>query len=846
MSFPRLLVRQRLAVLAAVPLVGLLLTTVPLAATGIDASRRSGQTSAVVDRAVAVARLAGALQRERLLSVAYVVGPGGTEPTALARQSWLVGDAVTGLRAVAPDRTDDPLRAIDGLAALRLQVLRRSTGPAQVLAGFGTATAAVLDVLGPDRRALAGSADGTEGVALLLLLDADERAGAAGAGLLAATAGRPAGPDVLAGVLAARAVEQQQLREFRQVARAADVALLDTVLSGASTALVDEAVAALQADPTRRGALAGDRSGRLARIYAAVDSQDGLRRVVTDRIAGDAVAAGLAQQRRAGTVAVLVVLGSLLLVVLIIVLSSAVGRSIVQPLARLTGAAGQVADISRAELQRVADDERADEGPPRLAAVDVGSPDELGDLALAINRVQATAVLLLDRQVAGRRNVATMLGNIGRRTQTLVGRQLGMIDELERTAADPELLERLYRLDHVSIRLRRSANSLLVLSGRRETAMAVVPLSISDVLRAAAQEIEDFTRLRLGSVPEAMLAPAVLGDLIPLLAELLENGISFSPPGSMVEVDAEVEPDGGVRVRIVDHGIGMTDEQLAEENARLVQRERLDLAPTDVLGLFVVGRLARRHGLGVRLAPTSPSGITAEVWLPAGLIARRPAAGLPPSPAAAGWGASAGWDGPPAAAEWSSGVGWDAPPAAAVNGTSAPAAPVNGVRPDPASSPGWGTTLVPEPRTDRAPDPVADPSAGPAGGGKPGWGEFDGWDGPPGRETPADWSWWNRFAEAGAPDDPEPGSAGWGGGWADPAPPVPAPAVPAPPGTVRLSRRVPGAQLPGPAAGPDPYGDWPAEPPLDPLSAAEAARALVDEFRSGAARALTPEEDGPA
>ena len=145
-------------------------------------------------------------------------------------------------------------------------------------------------------------------------------------------------------------------------------------------------------------------------------------------------------------------------------------RSIARPLRRLTASADEVADVAQLELVRVADTDDPEAAVPQLRPVRVGTADELGELAQAFNRVQQVASNLVERQLVSRQNVATMFGNVGRRTQNLVGRQLAMIDSLERNEQDPALLDRLYRLDHVSTRLRRNANSLVVLSGRHRAA----------------------------------------------------------------------------------------------------------------------------------------------------------------------------------------------------------------------------------------------------------------------------------------------------------------------------------------------------------------------------------------
>src|SRR5690606_30831613 len=146
----------------------------------------------------------------------------------------------------------------------------------------------------------------------------------------------------------------------------------------------------------------------------------------------------------------------------VLALAVTVSRSISTPLQRLSRAVGVVAELSRAELVRVADSESLDRAPPELASVEVDSNDEIGELADAVNRVQSTAAMLLERQATARANVATMFANISRRTQNLVGRQLQVIDELEGQEADPKVRERLDQLEHITTRLRRSADSLLV------------------------------------------------------------------------------------------------------------------------------------------------------------------------------------------------------------------------------------------------------------------------------------------------------------------------------------------------------------------------------------------------
>jgi signal transduction histidine kinase len=376
---------------------------------------------------------------------------------------------------------------------------------------------------------------------------------------------------------------------------------------------------------------AGTAARRVEDLAVAVSDGDGLRVPVADAIAAAQSTATLARSvqqpivrdiasraaaRAAGAqVAAGTLIGlALLLLVCVVWLGIAVSRSVSLPLRRLTSAATVVADLASKELFRVADTDADDSRPPKLAAVDVRTSDEIGELAVAFNRVQTTAALLMEQQVANRRNVSVMFANIARRTRSLVARQLTFIDDFERNEQDERMLTRLYRLDHLTTRLRRSADSLLVVSGIREDERLSAEAPLLEVVRSAIAEIEGYQAIRIAAICEVTVLPQLVPDLRLLLAELLENATAFSPPGTPVEVYARLS--GDCRITIVDHGIGMSDGRLDDENRRLVERERLDVAPTSALGLFVVGRLARRHGLRVALRPSPGQGVSVEVRVP--------------------------------------------------------------------------------------------------------------------------------------------------------------------------------------------------------------------------------------
>ena len=367
---------------------------------------------------------------------------------------------------------------------------------------------------------------------------------------------------------------------------------------------------------------AGSTLGLLQAVVQAHQERD----TTQAQISSDVVAAAQHQANVERWYGLGLIAGAVLVLALLIALEYRVRRSVVAPMIRLTEAATLIADVTRADLERVADEDDAGvepQGLPVFETVTVSSRDEIGKLAEAFNKVQDSAVRVLERQIAVRRNTAEMFGNVGRRIHNLTGRQLALIDAAEREETDPSVLERLYRIDHIAVRLQRGADSLMLLSGETETAIGDAPLRLTDVVRSAVGRVEGYQRVVLSAEGDVTVAPAAVGDLTLIVAELVENAVSFSPGSS--SVDISVRPTAlGAYVEIVDHGVGMRPARLDEENARLVRRERLDLAPTKVLGLFVVGRLARRSGISVRLSSTPGGGVTARLDIGRNLLFDRP------------------------------------------------------------------------------------------------------------------------------------------------------------------------------------------------------------------------------
>ncbi len=328
-----------------------------------------------------------------------------------------------------------------------------------------------------------------------------------------------------------------------------------------------------------------------------------------------------------------------------------VSRSITKPLRSLTQQAKDMAGrrLPSAVLEVLETPLGEDVSVPDITPIRVKTRDEVADVADALNTVQDSALDLAVEQAVLRRNIADSFTNLGRRNQNLLSRQLDFITQLEAHEADPDTLAALFRLDHLATRMRRNAESLLVLAGIGPPRRWAAPVAIVDVIRAAFGEVETYERATVRDVEPALVMGAVAADLAHLLAELLENALTFSPPEEKVEVRGRRRDDGSYSVAIVDAGFGMPEAELAQANRRLAGSESFTVAPSKYLGHYVAGNLAARHGIEIRLSPAPGQGITALVALPAALLTPEDALGAGDAPAGglrAGVGAPAGAGGP--------------------------------------------------------------------------------------------------------------------------------------------------------------------------------------------------------
>ncbi|GLW07639.1 hypothetical protein Misp01_27690 [Microtetraspora sp. NBRC 13810] len=319
----------------------------------------------------------------------------------------------------------------------------------------------------------------------------------------------------------------------------------------------------------------------------------------------------------------------LLAVVLSIWASYRFGRSLVNELKRLQDSAVELAEVRLPKLvERLRKGEHVNPAA-EAPELEPARTAEVGRVVEAFSAVRRTAVEAAVGQAVLRKGVGQVFLNLARRNQTLLHRQLTLLDTMEREVEEPETLEGLFKLDHLTTRMRRHAENLIILADAAPGRRWRDPVPLYDVVRSSVLEVEDYTRVTVLAMPQAplLVGPAVT-DVIHLIAELVENATVFSPPNTAVQVRGSVAANG-FALEVEDRGLGLNPATMAELNAQLATHPEFDLAGTDRMGLFVVSRLAARHGIKVRLRPSPYDGTTAIVMLPPSLLAEPAPDGTP-------------------------------------------------------------------------------------------------------------------------------------------------------------------------------------------------------------------------
>jgi HAMP domain-containing protein len=620
-------IRTKLFAILIAPLIALTI----LASVGIGTSlARKVQAEQLADEAavaVTLSQLVYELQQERDLSAGLVAGNGSVDRSNVVAQREVVD------KALAPFRSDvqglevhEESRFHDRLAAILPELSKLNAGRRENVDNPGATASGTLayysgiierllavnpEIAGEtDDQTLIGHVAAFDSLAQLKEATSLER----GVSMAAAAAGRFA-PGELQSLERLAGAQRAWRNQFNAAASPDQRASLDRALRGSlagegalpvEAVLVQGAQAPIELDPAQRSR---DASARV-----------GLLRQVEEQVAADLSAGGQDAQLVANRQALLYTLILTLVLWLTVGLSFLMARSMVRPLQSLTRTANEVADE---RLPGVVEQLHHAKDPRDLNVapepVPVTSSDEIGQVSAAFNSVHQVAIQVATEQAALRRSIGDMFINLARRSQTLIDRQLELIEDLERSETDPETLEHLFRLDHLATRMRRNAEDLIVLSDIEPGRHWVEPMTVTDVARAAAAEVEQYQRVEFLPMVDVDVAGHVAVDAIHLLAELIENATAFSPPDTKVQVAGQAVPHGYV-IEIEDRGLGMSDEELIRANERLADPPEIDFALSRVLGLYVVGRLAQRHGIKVQLRHSWYGGVTALTLLPHALL----------------------------------------------------------------------------------------------------------------------------------------------------------------------------------------------------------------------------------
>ncbi len=585
-----------------------------------------------LDRLVALGgqtrALTGALQQERTVTAAMLTDGtvGGTPGLTAARKAT---DAAAAPFTTAQARASEVEPGVAGAAGaataqvnnlgfLRRQVDGGQLDPAQAVTAYSGITGSLI---GLDTAATAGAGDGTLGgtpAGLHELLVAGEQVSLSQAMVSYGIARAALTPSELATLRAAELRLADRLVDFRSAAgdtlqrdfaaiaegtqAQSRARMVESVLNAQGEA-VDDAFRALSAADwnavsTAMRAQIGQVADRLGASASATSAQ-----LVDDASSG------------AGLLAVLLFAAMVLAVAVVFLIT----RQLLRSLKALRRSALDVAETALPEAVRNIQEGRAQ--GTAVVPVPVQTEDEVGEVARAFDKVHHQALRLATEQAAMRTGFGSVFVNLSRRSQSLVQRQLQLIEQLERDEEDADQLATLFQLDHLATRMRRNNENLMVLSGAEPGRRSGKPVGTTDMLRAAVSEIEQYQRVQVQPPPPARIVGYAASDLMRLVAELLDNATAFSAPETSVTVASRLGEDGTLDIDILDKGIGMNEAEVAEANTRLTEAGSVDLATSRRMGLFVVGRLASRHRIGVSLhGGKDIVGVRATVVVPAELV----------------------------------------------------------------------------------------------------------------------------------------------------------------------------------------------------------------------------------
>ncbi|MFF1511813.1 nitrate- and nitrite sensing domain-containing protein [Streptomyces sp. NPDC058326] len=625
-------IRRKIVALLLVPLVSLTgLWVFATALTGREADQLL-DVGYIVDKVgYPLEDTARVIQLERRQSLIYLADPRGSDALGSLRETREATDRqIARIRANAADpgvreemrpvtaqRLTSLLQALDGLASLRRSVEKRDIGRMQALDFYNRLVDPCYSFL-VTLHALENVEMDKQGRALVGITRARELLSREDALVLSAlVADRITAPEIreISDLIANR----EQFYEVNlELLPAAERVRFEKYWRGPDTRPLRTAENAIvEQGPTDS-----------PRAVTAAYWQDHTGPVL-DALARENTAAGDRYQDRVQPAAYSVLLkagvaGVLGFIALLasIVISVRVGRELIRDLRRLRKEAQEVSGVRLPSvMRRLAAGEQVDVGTevPHLGY----GEDEVGQVGQALNTLQRAAVEAAVKQAELRRGVSEVFVNLARRNQVLLHRQLTLLDTMERRTEDTDELADLFRLDHLTTRMRRHAEGLVILSGAAPSRQWRKPVQLMDVVRAAVAEVEDYERIEVRRLPRLGVGGPAVADLTHLIAELLENATVFSPPHTAVQVLGE-RVANGFTLEIHDRGLGMNPDALLDANLRLAETPEFELSDTDRLGLFVVSRLAQRQNVRVSLQTSPYGGTTAVVFIPAALLTDAP------------------------------------------------------------------------------------------------------------------------------------------------------------------------------------------------------------------------------
>jgi signal transduction histidine kinase len=640
-------IRLRIYFLVAIPLVALVGLVAYVAGTTINNAISLDRAPNLVNAtAVPAAKFGTYLQAERAAAVLYLFQPtagnlaayeAATAATDRAEPAFIAAmnsQGTTGTENSAGSKDVSSLvSGLNQLPTLRYAVKARALSPLDALGAYSQGITTQIRLFLSQTESVTLNNEQIQAVGLIATVQAREQLSQEDA--------------LLAGMLDAKRITAKNRIAFNGLAatRQADAAYANYILSPANLATFNAAMAGsgpMQQDLTgvEQAIAAGTPAARLPVNLAEWQHLAGT--LLNDEFNGgvavaNAILAGDHQDSHSAWVRVAVTGGIALLGLLITILfTTLIARTIIRRLrglehSALTLAEDQLPDVI-ARLRRGENVDVAAEAPP----LRIGG-DEIGRVGRAFELVRQTAVRSAVEEAKLRQGLNDVFRSLARRSQSLLHRQLTLLDQMERRATDPEALDDLFRLDHLTTRMRRHAEGLVILAGAPPGRAWSSPVRMVDVMRGAIAEVEDYARVSVATRSQAALAGSAVADVIHLLAELIENATTLSPPYTSVRVSGDTVANG-FAIEVEDRGLGMSAQRLAELNERLARPPEFNPSDSEQLGLFVVSQLAKRHGIRVTLKASPYGGTSAIVLIPGHLVVTEEAfrAGLPGEPATIG------------------------------------------------------------------------------------------------------------------------------------------------------------------------------------------------------------------